>query len=107
MKFPQNFKKIFLGSTKPISVYYFTANLQSPVFLSAKEQLRDFHAVYPQETGAGGNMQRLQVKRKSSQQLQAAIPCGLERHVTVMVVVTVLATLAGTLYLAYTMVNSH
>jgi len=40
-------------------------------------------------------------------QLQAAIPRGLERHVTVMVVVTVLATLAGTLYLAYTMVNSH
>jgi len=40
-------------------------------------------------------------------QLQAAIPCGMERHVTVMVVVTVLATLAGTLYLAYTMVNPH
>jgi len=66
MKFPQNFKKIFLGSTKPISVYYFTADLQSPVFLSAKEQLWDFRAVYPQETGVGGNMQRLQVKRKKS-----------------------------------------
>lgn len=37
--------------------------------------------------------------------LRAAVPCGLEGHVVVVVMATVLVALAGTFYLAYIMVK--